>query len=97
MVIHGNLRFSFFIATHSSNDQDGYGVKTANEEIEREDSGGLCARAMMWSSEFHGNSWLGSIAYKNSVFGDGISTPTHSFFLYMSKTKESSFFPGDKF
>lgn len=91
-VVHGELRFSCFISTHSSDEQYGDGVKTASEEIEREDSGGRYARAITWSSEFYGNSWLGSIAYTNSVFGDGAYIPTHSFFYICPKAEESSCF-----
>lgn len=91
-VVRGELRFSCFISAYDSGDQVGDGVKTASEEIEREDSGGRYARAIAWSSEFYGNSWVGSIAYTNSVFGDGAYTPTHSFFYICPKEKKSSCF-----
>lgn len=91
-IIHGELHFSCFISAHDSDDQVGDGVKVASEEIEREDSGGRYARVITWSSEFYGNGWLGSIAYTNSVFGDGAYIPTHSFFYICPKEKESSCF-----
>lgn len=91
-VVHGELHFACFISAHDLENQVSKDIKIASAEIEREDSGGRYARAIMWSSEFHGNGWLGSIAYTNSVFGDGTYMPTHSFFYICPKTKESSCF-----
>lgn len=91
-VVRGELHFSCFISTYDSGDQFGDGGKTASEEIEREDSGGRYARKIAWSTEFYGNNWIGTIAYTNSVFGDGSYTPTHSFFYICPKEKTSSCF-----
>lgn len=91
-IVRGELYFSCFISVYDSGDQFGDGGKTASEEIEREDSGGRYARKIAWSSEFYGNNWIGTIAYTNSVFGDGSYTPTHSFFYICPKGKTSSCF-----
>lgn len=91
-VVRGELHFSCFISAYDSGDQFDDSEKTASEEIEREDSGGRYARKIAWSSEFYGSNWIGTIAYTNSVFGDGSYTPTHSFFYICPKEKTSSCF-----
>jgi hypothetical protein len=91
-IVRGELHFSCFISAYDLGDQVGDGGKTASEEIEHEDSGGRYARAIAWSSEFYGSNWIGTIAYTNSIFGDGSYTPTHSFFYICPKEKASSCF-----
>ncbi|MBD9503194.1 hypothetical protein IB256_20565 [Pseudomonas sp. PDM17] len=45
--------------------------RDAKSEIETEDSGGRYYRIVNWEKEVQGNNWLGTMAYVNSIFGDG--------------------------
>jgi len=44
---------------------------TARGEIANEDSGGRYSRHVVWERRYSGSNWSGTIAYVDSIFGDG--------------------------
>ncbi|HMC99429.1 MAG TPA: hypothetical protein VKH37_04720, partial [Ferruginibacter sp.] len=44
---------------------------TARGEIANEDSGGRYARNVVWERKYTGLNWIGTMAYVDSIFGDG--------------------------
>lgn len=88
----GSLRFSCLISDHHPVDDQDFNRKTAREEIEIEDSGGRYARVISWDSEFVGHGWQGTIAYANSILGDGTLLPIDDFFYVCPRTIELTCF-----
>lgn len=88
----GSLRFSCLISDHHPVDGQDFNRKTAREEIELEDSGGRYARVISWGSEFVGHGWQGTIAYTNSILGDGTLLPIDDLFYVCPRTIELTCF-----
>ncbi|WP_448683160.1 hypothetical protein [Pseudomonas nicosulfuronedens] len=59
--------------------------RSAKSEIELEDSGGRYYRIVNWEKEIRGKNWLGTMAYVNSIFGDGEKSAIPNQFLACPK------------
>lgn len=58
---------------------------SAKLEIEKEDSGGRYYRIVNWEKEVRGKNWQGTMAYANSIFGDGEKSAIPNQFLACPK------------
>ncbi|WP_155888014.1 MULTISPECIES: hypothetical protein [Cupriavidus] len=89
--IHGHLSFGCHKATSIENIESGEVNSTANskkhnnltakEEIEAEDLGGRYARIVSWQRNYRADNFAGTIAYVNSLFGDGEKSAIPEYFL----------------
>jgi hypothetical protein len=59
--------------------------RSAKSEIELEDSGGRYYRIVSWEKEVRGKNWQGTMAYVNSIFGDGEKSAIPNQFLACPK------------
>jgi hypothetical protein len=59
--------------------------RDAKSEIEFEDSGGRYYRIVNWEKEVRGKNWLGTMAYVNSISGDGEKSAIPNQFLACPK------------
>lgn len=84
--ILGSLRFSCLTPEHHPVSGQGFNRSTASEEIELEDSGGRYTKVISWNSELVGHGWQGTIAYANSILGDGNLLPIDDFFYVCPRT-----------
>ncbi|WP_321798761.1 hypothetical protein [Caballeronia sp. J97] len=80
-AIHAKFSFSCFIASTTGSSPDTAHRTTARAEIQAEDSGGRYTRTIEWQREFRGIDWVGTIAYVNSIYGDGEKRTVPDFFL----------------
>lgn len=64
----------------------------AKLEIEKEDSGGRYYRVVNWEKEMHGRNWVATIAYVNSIFGDGHKSAIPDQFLACPKASNNPCF-----
>ncbi|MBY4766743.1 hypothetical protein [Burkholderia ambifaria] len=63
-----------FACVVKKKDMNGSGERvplTARGEIANEDSGGRYSRHVVWERRCSGSNWSGTIAYVDSIFGDG--------------------------
>ncbi|WP_157378108.1 hypothetical protein [Burkholderia ubonensis] len=62
-------------------DDDGKARVTAREEIAEEDSGGRYFRHVAWQRNFNNQNIIGTIAYIDSLFGDGVAQKISGYFV----------------
>lgn len=79
--IHGKLSFGCFSPQSEASQKNIPPKTTAKDEIALEDSGGRYARNIVWQRTYDGEGWAGTIAYVNSVSGDGKKRRSPDFFL----------------
>ena len=63
-----------FACVVKQKDMNGSGERvplTARGEIANEDSGGRYSRHVVWERRYSGSNWSGTLAYVDSIFGDG--------------------------
>lgn len=98
--IIANLTFSCYSKVQSDinpnplfhDSQDVLPLNTAKEEIIQEDSGGRYGRNVAWEKPISGINWTGTIAYVNSISGDGETTKIPDFFLVCPNKQGSTCF-----
>ncbi|EDT03663.1 hypothetical protein BamIOP4010DRAFT_2822 [Burkholderia ambifaria IOP40-10] len=61
---------------------------TARGEIANEDSGGRYARNVVWERKYTGLNWIGTMAYVDSIFGDGSSRKIPAYFMTCPKVAD---------
>jgi hypothetical protein len=79
--IYGRLFFSCFTSGSTASKQDYAQKTTAADEIALEDSGGRYARHILWQQKYRGRGWNGTVAYTNSVYGDGRRSSISDYFM----------------
>jgi len=66
--------------------------RTARDEIRAEDSGGRYFRIITWQKVYRAENFNGTIAYINSIFGDGIKTASPEYFLVCPESDDMTCF-----
>jgi len=73
------------ISCHTTSSPATTEPRGAKSEIELEDSGGRYYRIVNWEKVVQGKNWLGTMAYVNSIFGDGENSAIPNQFLACPK------------
>lgn len=76
-----SLSFACFLPGKDLSGSDEDAPLTARREIAEEDSGGRYARHVVWERRYSGLNWTGTIAYADSVFGDGVARKIPAYFM----------------
>jgi hypothetical protein len=66
--------------------------RTARDEVRAEDSGGRYCRIITWQKVYRAENFNGTIAYINSIFGDGIKTASPEYFLVCPESDDMTCF-----